>query len=94
MPAVEIGQVVLWRYGPDHAERPVPGIVLQVGTQTLTVSLHINGFKDHKEKSGVRHASDPWLSKSPEHDSGVWELTPRDKRIDALLESFGAPAEE
>ncbi len=94
MPAVEIGQTVLWRYGPGHSELPVPAVVQKVGTSTITCALHIAGMKDHKDKTGVRHSSDPWLASAPEHDSGVWELTPRDQRINALLESFGAPAED
>jgi hypothetical protein len=86
---VSIGQVVLWSGG--HGEGPAsPAIVLKVGTGgVLTVSLHVDGVKDHKFPSGVRHVNDPWLRKTPEHTAGVWRLSDRDRRINALLESLG-----
>lgn len=90
-PRVEVGQVVLWRFGPGSS--PSPAIVLKVAARTLSLSLHIDGVRDHVFKNGVRHVSDPFLKTSPAHDMGVWDLTPRDRAINAVLDS-ALPAEE
>lgn len=86
-PAVEVGQLVLWSHG--QGDKPAPAIVLQVGMAAITVAVHINGVKDHVLKNGARHVDDPFVRTHPQHDQGVWDLTPRDKRIDALLENYG-----
>ena len=91
-PPVEAGQVVLWSYG--QGERPTPALVISVATKTLNLSIHMDSIKDHVLKNGVRHINDPILRTQPAHDQGVWDLTPRDKRLNALLESLGASATE
>ncbi len=91
MPRVEVGQVVNWSQGRGDP-RPAAGVVVKVGTQSIAVAVHIDNIRDHLTKTGVRHVSDPFLDRTPAHDSGVWELTARDKRINALLESFDTPA--
>ncbi len=93
MPAVALGQVVLWTYGPDGRD-PCPAVVLSVGGRTVNLAVHVDGIKDHVLKTGVRHKDDPFLQTSPEHDSGVWDLTVRDRRIDAMLANLGVTFDE
>lgn len=93
-PTVEVGQIVLWTYGPGAAEVPCPAIVRKVGNNTLNLSLVVDSQKDFSIKGGVRHCDDPFLASMPGHDSGCWRKTPRDLRIDALLASFGHSEEE
>lgn len=82
---VSVGQVVLWSYGPN--ERPSPAIVTAVGQQgTINCLCHVDSVKDHVGKTGVRHRDDPFVKAHPAHDAGVWQLTPRDVAIDALLD--------
>jgi hypothetical protein len=87
-PAVGPGQIVLWRFGPNSNERPAPAVVLNVTPTTLNVALVVEGMRDLRHHSGVRHRDDPFLDAMPEHAAGVWELTPRDRRIDALLAQY------
>ncbi len=87
MPTVEVGQLVLWTWNRS-AERPSVGIVTAVGRETVNLSLHTENTKDHVFKTGVRNENDPFLQRSPEHDGGVWKLTPRDIAINAMLEEF------
>ncbi len=93
MPAVEVGQVVLWSYGKGGAT--AAAVVTRVATRSCTLSVHVDGIRDHITKNGVRHCDDPFLQTHAILDDGVWDLTPRDKRINALLESFsGSLGEE
>lgn len=93
-PRVEVGQVVLWSYGPTAAERPAPAVVRQVSEHTLNVTLFVDGVIGGLHKTGVRHADDPFLRSMPGHASGCWRLTPRDERLNALLEAYGHSEEE
>lgn len=88
MPKVRLGQVVLWSYSRDAEKNPA--LVLKVGTDTLTLSLHIPYVKDHSQKSGVRHVDDPFLITHPAHDEGVWDFNEWDKEIRAHIASFGS----
>lgn len=86
-PPVEVGQIVLWRYGPlDKAA--IPAIVCKVGNETLTVGLFTDSNKTLILKSGVRHRNDPFLNAMPQHDLGCWDLTPRDERLNAMLADY------
>lgn len=89
-PPVEVGQMVLWSYGPG--ERPGAAIVIKVGARTIDVGVHHTSTTDHLNKTGVRHKDDPFLSQQPGHNAGTWDLTPRDKRINLLLDGFGVQA--
>lgn len=87
MPAVQVGQVVLWNWNRGSKD-PSPAIVIGVGNTTVNLAVHASGIKDHTIKSGVRHQDDPFLRTMPSHDGGVWLLTPRDERINAMLVAF------
>ena len=50
-PAVEVGQFVLWAYGPGGAQSPA--LVVKVGTLSLTLLVHVDGIKDHLIKAVV-----------------------------------------
>ncbi len=90
-PPVELGQVVLWSHGPGA--KPTPAIVIGVATHTLNLSVHVDGIRDHLSKQGVRHCDDPLIRTRPPSDQGVWDLTPRDKRINFMLGTY-APLDE
>ncbi len=68
--------------------------MIGVATHTLNLSVHVDGIRDHLSKQGVRHSDDPLIRTRPPSDQGVWDLTPRDKRLNALLDSFGPGSEE
>ncbi len=89
-PKVEVGDIVLWS---DRGEAHVcPAFVMKVGAAgSLTLSLHIDGMKDHVFRSGVRHQDDPWIQKSPEHSAGVWRLRLRDIAINELIRLAPVP---
>ncbi len=91
-PPVELGQVVLWTAGPGNV-KPTPAVVIAVATNSVSLAIHVDGTRDHIMRYGVRHKDDPFLANRPMGDQGVWDLTPRDRKINALLESF-APVEE
>ncbi len=87
MPHVEVGQTVLWSWNGGKKDAS-PAVILMVGTSTLTLAIHATDTKDHVSKSGVRHADDPFLRRSPNNEGGVWRLTPRDERINEMLAAF------
>ncbi len=88
MPKVELGQVVLWTWNAG-AKPPSAAIVTGLGQRSINVHIHTEGLHDHAIKTGVRHKDDPFLRRS-QLDGGVWELTPRDVRINAMLAEFEA----
>jgi hypothetical protein len=88
MPPVEVGQTVLWSHGPNDSSPPGPAVVVQVGDASIAVVMHAKDRRDHILHSGVRHRDDPFLRAHPAHDGGCWDLTPRDKQLNALLEAF------
>jgi hypothetical protein len=89
-PKVEVGQTVLWSHGPDDAKKS-PAVVAEVGNDSLHLICHIPHFRDHVFKTGVRHRDDPYLKTLVNSDAGCWDLTPRDKALNGLLEAFAAP---
>lgn len=93
-PPVEVGQIVLWTHGPGPGEVPCPAIVRRVGNTALNVSLIEADSRTLSPRTGVRHVDDPFLATMPEHSAGCWRLSPRDLRINALLDSFGHSEEE
>lgn len=87
-PPVAVGQVVLWSYGPN--ERPSPAIVTAVGQGgSINCLCHVDNIKDHVLRTGVRHRGDPFVVGRPSHDSGVWDLTERDRKLDLILADLG-----
>jgi hypothetical protein len=79
MPKPCIGQIVLWSYNPGSAQSPA--VVTKVGQDSIAVNVHVESVKDHLLKGGVRHVSDPWLSRFPEHDSGCWQFSDWDRML-------------
>lgn len=89
MPRVELGMTVLWnwnRAGPMAST----GVVIAVGEKTISLALHTTNTKDHTFRLGAHHKDDPWLKQNPNHEGGVWELTPRDVAINEVLAAFEA----
>lgn len=93
IPKVEVGQIVLWTYGPEDVSA-CPAIVLKVGNTSLTLALVTDPNRSLMIRSGVRYYEDPFLATMPQHDIGCWKLTPRDRRIDALLEACDRAASD
>jgi hypothetical protein len=79
MPRPCIGQTVLWSYNAGGAQSPA--VVTKVGQDSIAVNVHVDSLKDHLLKGGVRHVSDPWTARYPQHEGGVWDFTIWDKMI-------------
>lgn len=92
MPAVWKGITVLWSY--NTGGETSPAVVVNVGSGSVDLHVHVKDFKDHVLKTGTRHVSDPFLQKFPQHDGGCWRHTEINERILAMLGDYEARLEE
>jgi hypothetical protein len=79
MPRPCLGQCVLWSFNPGGEQSPA--VVTKVGQDSIAVNVHVDSYKDHLLKNGVRHVTDPWLQKFPSHDGGCWSFNSFDLMI-------------
>jgi hypothetical protein len=79
MPRPCVGQTVLWSFNPGSEQ--CPAVVTKVGQDSVAVCVHVESLKDHLLKNGVRHTTDPWLAKFPQHEGGCWDFTTWDKML-------------
>lgn len=89
MPAVEIGDSVLWHDGYGTPPTAM-ALVSMVGTDNITVAVLGEGYQNFIVKTGVRHRDHPNKQLIEQTDSGVWSHRPAHldllERLD-LLES-------
>ena len=94
MPPIKVGDTVLHWIQKGLAE-PVPLIVTRVGERGLSGLAFPPGVKGGIHFDGVRHRSDPVLTK--DNTSGAWDYTDLHKAVLKLLssrEAFGKPPEK
>ena len=85
MPAISVGQTVMWSHEPGTMHKSEPGIVTMVGSGSICVTVWPPGSRVGVVKSGVRHMHDPNLRNVISHE-GVWDYTERDKTLNTILE--------
>lgn len=94
LPAV--GDVVHWYPGSDRNQEPHAAVVSRAG-EAVTVCVNVidPGTYNMLIRDGVRHIDDPRSRTDHGKEAGAWDWTPRDKRIEALLEALeeAAPPE-
>ena len=84
MPSAELGDFVLY-YRHEGAD-PVPALVTQVGSRTLTLWAIAPGYGGN-EKPSVHHTTDPGVNEFPAwKEYGFWAHKPSDPRIAILSE--------
>lgn len=77
MPSANLGEFVLFRSHEGAA--PVPALVTQVSSRTLTLWAISPGYGG-TEKPSVHHTTDPGVNEFPAwKDYGFWEHRPNDK---------------
>jgi hypothetical protein len=83
MPAVEEGQVIHWFHDGKAGKdvRPIPGLVVKVGTRSLCVALFKENNYNLELRDGVRHVGDPAAKESEKREAGGWDYTQRDKDL-------------
>jgi N-acyl-D-aspartate/D-glutamate deacylase len=89
----EIGQVVLWYPEGDAGAPPHPAVVTAVGLSALTLNVMGPDYRNFDVKSGVHPLSSPEARKESALEAGAWGFTPRDLRLDALLNGLGGVKE-
>lgn len=91
-PVPELNDDVLWY--PEPGAEPQAAKVTRVGILTITVNILDPATYNLRIRDGVRHVSDPALARLSEEvrQQGVWDWTPRMKRLIELESLSGAPA--
>ena len=84
-PSVEMGQIVLW--SQDGGASKTPALVVKVGMVMLSLAVFADGYTTILTRDGVRHKDDPDRRRGNNHEAGFWELTPRDIKINQLLDA-------
>lgn len=90
MPAVEIGEVILWYHDGNETDEPCPAIVTHVGEYTIAAAVIVKDNYDVKPVDGVRHLSDPGLKLQEVRSRGAWGYGVDRKRTEALAEELKA----
>jgi hypothetical protein len=85
MPAVEIGQIVLWYAHADTNVPPLAGLVTQVNPGNVHLNCADVKTYNFLVRDGVKHVNDPSLRETERKEQGGWDYTPRDKLINELL---------
>jgi hypothetical protein len=89
MPAVEIGDSVLW-HDSQGAAPTAMALVTAVGSDNVTLAVLGEGYHNFIVKTGVRHQDHPDKRLIEQTDSGVWSHRPGLltllERLEAALE--------
>src|ERR1700727_784124 len=75
MPAVEIGDSVLWHAGTG-APPTAMALGIAVGTDNITVAVLGAGYQNFIVRTGVRHKDDPNKQLIEQTGEGVWSHRP------------------
>lgn len=85
---VELGMTVHWFDGGDTTQEPKPAVVTGVAFNGLNLNIFDKANYNLSIRDGVRHVADPTANEQHKKDDGAWDFTPRDKRLNELLESL------
>jgi hypothetical protein len=87
MPTVSLGPCI-WM--PSPYGEPSPAMITQIGKRTLNLIVFSPDSKVGHLRDGVRHASDPDLTRTvASGEAGCWDYTSDQKRIFELERSLG-----
>jgi hypothetical protein len=84
----QVGDVVHWFPGSDRNQEPKAAVVSKAGATALCVNVIDSGTFNFLIRDGVRHVDDPRSRTEEGRKSGAWDFTPRDKKLDELLETL------
>lgn len=87
MPAVSLGEVILYR--PHENAEPIMAFVTKVGRETIECWSLSPGYGG-VDRTSVHHRDDPALENPNLKAFGTWEHRPRDSRIAQLSERLSA----
>lgn len=97
-PQVEPGQTVLFKKSPREQGHWLPAIIVGIGQSCHCVHVHVKSGRNTGvtlEHGRCYHADDPiWSDKDRSNgvmnddQAGCWTLTPRDIRLNRMLETF------
>jgi hypothetical protein len=88
MPPVAIGPCV-WMPAPGG--EPSPAFITAIGKRTVNVTVFAADTRGGFIKDGVRHASDPDLTRTvASGEAGCWDFTADQKRVAHLESALGA----
>lgn len=83
MPAVVVGQVVLWECGDP--ERPAAAVVTSVGQRSVSLAAFIPNAVNCRPIMGVRHIDDPNKKTHEKEHVGFWRYTEADLELQGSL---------
>ena len=83
MPAVKIGDPVVWAHSKERINEGAAGFVTAVGNETVNLIFLPTDSRGGVPRDGVRHVGDP-KNQRIESDAGVFDLSPFHKRVVAI----------
>lgn len=86
-PQVEVGQTVHWfpSMTPGDDAKPTAAIVINVGIETVDLSIFQMYSINTVFRAGVRHVTDPRNTRFLNSEGGTWSHTPFNKAIIDLM---------
>lgn len=93
MPAVEVGQLVIWFPTGAKSNDGLPAIVTNVHARTVALSVFSLNTYNLLLRDGVRHVGDPTSRQTELMESGAWDHTAAHRRLldlDQRLEALQA----
>lgn len=90
MPAVHVGQLVLWHPDANAPADYCPALVTQTWHDSVSLSVIRRDSRFLEPLDGVRHLTDPSARRLELRDLGAWSHTPETL---ALQELVGEPEE-
>lgn len=75
MPPVKKGQMVLWYPAGIRKEDAAAAVVTNVGHDTVCLALVVKDCPTLQPRDGVRHMTDPALTKADVQENGGWDYT-------------------
>jgi hypothetical protein len=92
MPAANVGPC-LWF--PSLKDEPMPALITSVGYNAVNLSVVGEGNRGFLPRDGVRHVSDPDVTRNPmAMKSGLWDYTADQKAVQRLAEALGGADSE
>lgn len=91
MPPADVGQAVYWYIDGRAQGEPYPALVTRRanrGVDTVGLAVMTPDSRLFMLREGVRHCDDPRLKEAERVESGCWDYTDRDKKLQGLLLSL------